>query len=199
MNLSTRWLAANAIGTLVAMPLFGFVADGIVDPAGPLDIPMHFVGALTFAAVLAAAQRRAVRARHTSYVTWVLVQAVALFLGFGLAFTLIGPPVDFVAGVVAFGAATGFLLGREAVKAGARPRLLALKGAGAGLASVVGMIPVFLVAQPITDSLGGGQVPFMIILTLIGGVTGVAIGALLRPPMASAPVEATREPVPQAA
>jgi hypothetical protein len=197
MNISTRWLAANSVGTLVAMPLLGFVADGIVDQAGPLNIPMHFVGAVAFAGVLAAAQRRAVGARHTSYLTWAVVQAVSFFLAAGLAYTVIGPPVDFVAGVVALGAATGFLLGWEAVRAGARPRLLALKGAGAGLASVVGMIPVFLVAQSITDGMGGGQAPFMVILALIGGVTGVAIGTLLRPP-AVAPA-AVGEPEPVAA
>jgi hypothetical protein len=192
-SVSRRWLIANVLGMLIGLPLWGFVADGIVDIEGPLNIPMHFVSAVAFAAVLSLLQRRAIGATRTPYVFWVAAQAVVMFLAFGLGFDLIGPPADFIAGMVGLGAVTGYLLRREAKSAGsAHPRWLVAKGALAGLASVAGMVPVFLVADRIDDALGGGVPPFLVILALIGTVSGLALGALLRPGGASALVPASQ-------
>ena len=186
-SVSRRWLIANVLGMLIGLPLWGFVADGIVDIEGPLNIPMHFVSAVAFAAVLSFLQRRAIGATRTPYLFWVAAQSVVMFLAFGLAFELIGPPADFIAGMVGLGAVTGYLLRREAKSGGAaHPRWLAAKGALAGLASVVGMVPVFLIADRIDHALGGGALPFLVILALIGAVSGLALGALLRPGGASA-------------
>jgi hypothetical protein len=89
--------------------------------------------------------------------------------------------------MVGLGAVTGYLLRREAKSTGkAHPRWLVAKGALAGLASIVGMVPVFLIADRIDDALGGGAPPFLVILALIGAVSGLALGALLRPGGASA-------------
>jgi hypothetical protein len=198
-SLSRRWLIANAIGLVVGFPLFGFVADEIVDHDGPLDIPLHLVGFLAFAAVLSFLQRWAIGARHTSYPWWIVLQGVSVFLLGGIAFELVGPPLDFVANVVALGASTGLLLRWEASKAGGvRPRWMVAKGAAAGLASLVGMIPVFLVAESVDSAVGGGAAGFMVILSLIGLVSGVAIGTLLRPPVATVPAPAAALVAPSA-
>ncbi len=192
-SVSRRWLIANVLGMLIGLPLWGFVADGIVDIEGPLNIPMHFVSAVAFAAVLSFLQRRAIGATRTPYVFWVAAQAVVMFLAFGLGFELIGPPADFIAGMVGLGAVNGYLLRREARSAGtAHPRWLAAKGALAGLASVVGMVPVFVIADRIDDALGGGVPAFLVILALIGTVSGLALGALLRPSGVSALVPASQ-------
>src|SRR4051812_19044709 len=96
-SVSQRWLAANAAGLFVGLPLSGFVADEIVDHDGPLNIPMHLVGFVALAAVLSYLQRRAIRPTRTPYWQWVGLQSIVLFLAFGLAFELLGPPVDFIA------------------------------------------------------------------------------------------------------
>lgn len=188
ISLHRRWLAANVIGLLVGFPLFGFVADELVDPGGPLDIPMHLIGFLAFAAVLSFLQRRAIGAHRTPYPLWVAMQGVGVFLLFGIGYELVGPPVDFVAAVITLGAVTGFLLRREAQAAGtAHPRWMEVKGGAAGLAALVGMLPVFLVADSVDDAVGGGTAGFLVILSLIGLVSGAALGTLLRPPTAATP------------
>jgi hypothetical protein len=177
-----RWLLATMAGSMLGWPLFGLLADNALVPEGAADIAAHLIGFAAFGALLAALQRWAIRARHTPLWLWVAVYAVAQFLAFGLAFALAGPPFDFVAGVVVLGAAAGFLLRREAREAGdAYRRRLVGKGALAGVAAVVAMLPVFAVAAPINDALGGGLPPFLVILALIGGVVGTILGALLRP------------------
>lgn len=193
--IARRWLAANIVGSVVGFPLFGVIADGLIERDGALDIPMHLAGFLAFAAILSFLQRRAIGARHTSYALWTILQAVGAFLAGGLGY-LAPPPVDFVANVVALGAITGFLLRREILAGGGTaPRLLVLKGAGAGLASLVGMVPVFLVAESVDRAFGSGMTGFAAILTLIGLVSGTALGVLLRVPAAattlSAPVVET--------
>jgi hypothetical protein len=179
-SVTRRWLLANVIGMVVGMLLFGAIADsGWADEPKLLNVAAHLVGFLAFGSLLAYLQRWALGARRTSFVTWAAVLAVVQFLAFGLAFEIFGPPLDFVVSIVALGATTGLLVRREAVRP--HPRWLAVKGALAGVAAVVGMIPVFVVADPINDAMGGGFAPFMVILALIGAVCGVALGALLRP------------------
>jgi len=186
-----RWLVANALGLFVGLPVFGIIADGgLVEHDGPFDIPMHFAGFMGMAAVMAFAQRRAIGARHTGYLLWTAVEGIAVFLVGGVAFELLGPPADFVAGMTALGGATAFLLRREARAAGRPyPRLMVLKGLGAGLASLVGMVPVFLVAQSIDDALGGGLPPFLVIIALLGAIAGVTIATLVRPVAAAVEAE----------
>jgi len=178
-----RWLAANVLGTGVGMLVFGAIADsGWAEEPKLLNIAAHLAGFLAFGAVLAFLQRRALGVRHTSFVTWAGVLGVVEFLAFGLSYELVGPPFDFVAGILALGAATGLLVRREARLAGRPyPRWLVGKGALAGVVALVGVVPVFAVADPINDALGGGFWPFLVILALIGSVAGVALGTLIRP------------------
>lgn len=179
-SVTRRWLVANVIGLVVGMLSFGAIADsGWAEAPKLLNVGAHLLGFLAFGSLLAYLQRWALAARRTPFLIWAGTLSLVQFLAYGLAFELVGPPWDFVAGIVALGATTGLLLRREAVRT--NNRWLVAKGALAGVAAVVGMVPVFVVADPINDAMGGGFAPFMVILALIGGVCGVALGSLLRP------------------
>ena len=169
------------------MATFGVVADNPAMPEGPIaSAAGHLLGFLAFAAVLAGFQRRALRPVRTRFRTWVLVQGVPVWLVYGLAYELIGPPADFALGLVALGVTTGLLLRAEARAAGAASRLLPVVGAAAGLGAVVGMIPVILLAEPIDDAMGGGMAPFLVIIALIGAAGGTSLGTILRPATSTA-------------
>ena len=58
---------------------------------------------------------------------------------------------------------------------------MVIKGALAGVGALAGLVPVFLIADAIDTALGGGLPAFLVILSLIGAVTGLALGLLIRP------------------
>jgi hypothetical protein len=185
MNASTnrRWLLANIAGGASAQLVFGVIADsGWVGEPKLLNVFAHLVGLLAAGALLAFLLRRAIGARHTPFVEWAALIGTVQFLAFGVAYETIGPPFDFVANVIALGATLGYLLRREA-RAANRPhqRRLVIKGALAGVGAVAGLVPVFLIAGAIDTALGGGLPPFLVILSLIGAVTGLVLGLLIRP------------------
>jgi hypothetical protein len=190
MSQSARsWVLANAVGVTLAMATFGIVADNPAMPEGSVPSAAgHLLGFLAFAAVLAAFQRRALQPVRTRFRTWVLAQGVSVWLVYGLAYELIGPPADFALGLVALGVTTGLLLRAEARATGAPSRRLPLVGAAAGLGAVVGMAPVILLAEPIDDAMGGGMAPFLVIIALIGAVGGTSLGTILRPGVRTRPL-----------
>lgn len=188
MSQSTRsWVLANTAGVTLAMATFGVVADNPAMPEGAIaSAAGHLLGFLAFAAVLAGFQRRALRPVRTRLRTWVLAQGGSVWLVYGLAYELIGPPADFALGLVALGVTTGLLLRGEARAAGVRSHRLPLVGAAAGLGAVAGMVPIVLLAEPINDAMGGGMAPFLVIIALIGAVGGTSLGTILRPATATA-------------
>lgn len=187
VQMSRPWLSANVVGAVAGMLLFAVIADsGWAEEPKLLDMAAHLAGMVVFGAVLGFQQRRAIAARRTSLPVWAGVLGLVQFLSFGLAFEFAGPPFDFVVAAIALGVSTGFLVRREARGA----QLPVVRGSLAGVAAVVGMVPVFLVADWITDAMGGGFPPFAVILALLGAVQGLALGALVRPPRAVAAQEA---------
>jgi len=179
-----HWVAAHAVGLLVAMAAFAVVADNPLMPESePGELVGHLAGFLAFAAVFAYFQRGALAATtgrpvRTPMTLWVVGTAVAVWLGYGLSYEVIGPPVDFAAALVIVGASSGLLLMRE-LPVGSR--WLMARGALAGVAGVVGMVPAVVLAGPLDDLLGGGLAPFVVAVMLIGLAGGACVGAVLRP------------------
>ena len=169
------WLTFSAVA---GGELLFAVISGLLDGGGTVaDIAGHLPTLVALGILISWSQHRALDLPLP--VKPALVAGLGTFFSYGLAYAILGPPVDFLLGLVVTGFVTSTILWRSLRRSGVR-RFTCIGGIGSAylVGAIAGVAAAIALGDQVDHAFGSGVPGFTAVVTMIGIVAGAVGGGL---------------------